>query len=72
MQNVKMSTSKNIDLKGTLWQVFICLRAQNPIPLSPAHVFTVQFTVLIHSGKGVGGRVTREKVRGAAVHKAGA
>jgi hypothetical protein len=91
---------KKLNWKGTLRQVFICLRPppllgfclgwssnfvcsqsgqiqsvtilQNPVPspLHTAYVYTVH-GILIHTRKGGGGSWTREKVRGATVHKAG-
>jgi hypothetical protein len=62
--NAKCRHLKKLASKGTLPQVFICLRPRNPYPLT---TYTV-YSIFIHTGK-VGGRV--EKVKGATVQKAG-
>jgi hypothetical protein len=62
-----MSSSKNIDLERDFVAGVYLSEAQNLIP-PPPYVYTVY--LLIHTGKG-GGELTREKVRGATVHKAG-
>jgi hypothetical protein len=81
-----MSSSKKLTCKkGTLGQVFICLRTRIPYlpsPLNTVFVYTVYFTQGGGGGKrgelnqreggGEGGELkTREKGRGAIVHKAG-
>jgi hypothetical protein len=73
-----MSSSKKLTCKGTLRQVFICLRprtpytAYTPIPL-PYTMYTCKqySTYFLHREGGRRGDWTREKVRGATVHKAG-
>ncbi len=72
-----MSLSKKIKkltCKGTLQKVFCLSEAPSP-PLTPiipplhtVHVYTVYFFT---QGRGEEGELTREKVRGAIVHKAG-
>jgi hypothetical protein len=57
MQNVVI---KKIDLKRDfVAQVFICLRPRTPFPL-PIHSIRV-YSILIHTGKGRGGRVESER-----------
>jgi hypothetical protein len=56
-----MSSSKKIDLQGTLWQVFICLGPRTPYS-SPLTQCTRVYSILSHTGKG-GGRVEAE-IRG--------
>jgi hypothetical protein len=57
--------------------MFICLRPKTPYLPPPTYtLYSVQHTVRVyiklnHTGKGGGGSGTREKVRGATVHKAG-
>ncbi len=69
-----MSSSKKMTCKGTLLQVFICLRTRTTYPSPPplTHCISV-YSIQIYTGKeGRGGEtLTREKVRGAIVHKAG-
>ena len=70
-----MSLSKKWTRKGTLRQVFYLSEAPpsyDPILPSPlTHCIRV-YSTLIHTRKGGGGgELTREKVRGAIVHKAG-
>ncbi len=69
---------KKLTCKGTVWQVFICLRSRTPYP--PLHIqYTcIQYTYSHRGGEGERGGVrgrgeswTREKVWGATVHKAG-
>jgi hypothetical protein len=63
--------------KGTLRQVFyICLRplpSNDTIPLPPYTLYKcIQFTYSLREGReGSGRKLTREKVSGAMVHKAG-
>jgi hypothetical protein len=48
----KMLSSKKLACKGTLRQVFICLRAKNPIPPPPLHsvyVYILQYIVCTYS-----------------------
>ncbi len=65
---------KKLTCKGTLRQVFICLR---PTPLLwpylyPCTLYTcILYTYLHREGGRVGGELTREKVIGATDHKAG-
>jgi hypothetical protein len=70
------STYKKVTSKGTLRQVFICLRPtflQRPHGPYPPPLHTVyEYTVYLFThGEGGGESWTREKVRGATVHKAG-
>ncbi len=68
--NAKCRQLQRLICKGTLRQVFICLRPRTPYPtLHTVYVYTVY--VLIHTGDGGGGESwIRERVRGATVHKA--
>jgi hypothetical protein len=75
-----MSLSNKLTYKGTLRQIFYLSETPLPfydpilLPPPPYTLYTcIQYIVLIHTGKGVrgGGELTREKVRGAKVHKAG-
>ncbi len=67
-----MSSSKKLTCKGTLRQVFTCLR---PSTLPLAHCICVYSTVYLFTlGRGGGGgerELTRAKGKGATVHKAG-
>jgi hypothetical protein len=67
-----MSLSKQIGCKGTLRQVFYLSEAPLPLCdpiLPPLHMYTcTQYTYSHREG---GGELTREKVRGVIVHKAG-
>ncbi len=67
-----MLSSKKIDLQRD-FAAGVCLsEAQNPIPLPLTNCVLVYCTVyLLTQGRGEGVRVTREKGRGATVHKAG-
>jgi hypothetical protein len=66
-----MLSSKNIELERKYGAGVSLSEAQKPIPPFTVHCIRV-YSVLIHTGKGVGGESsTREKVRGATVHKAG-
>ncbi len=62
-----MSSSKKLTCKGTVPHVFICMRAQNPIPPPPLthckRVYIIQYLFTKRRGEGESG--TREKVRGA-------
>ncbi len=61
--NAKCRHLKN-DLKGTLRQVFFCLRPRIPYPSLLTHCLRV-YRILIHTGKGGGGTVNqREEKRG--------
>ncbi len=53
-----MSSSKKLTCKGTLRQVFICLRPRTP-PQPPYTLYTCML-ILIHTGRG-GGRVEPER-----------
>ncbi len=68
-----MSFSKKVDLYRTLRQEFYLSEAPSTpmIPYSPPYtLYTVRvYSILIHTRKG--GELTREKVRGAIVNKAG-
>ncbi len=68
-----MSSSRKLTSKGTLRQVFICLRpSPEPHTFSPHKHCIRVYSILIHAGKrGRGESLTREKVRGATIHKAG-
>jgi hypothetical protein len=75
--NAKCLHIKKLTCKGNLWHVFICLRPRSlsPPPLLTHCTCTVckrvcSIRILIHTGKG-GKNCTRQKVRGATVHKAG-
>jgi len=60
----KMSSSKKFACKGILRQVFICLRAKNPIPPPPLHsayVYCVFSMYVFAQGKGREGRVQAER-----------
>ncbi len=59
---------QKLTCKGTLRQVFICLRTRTPYTTPRTHC--IQYTYS-HSEGGGGDSWTREKVRGATVHKAG-
>jgi hypothetical protein len=61
-----MSSSKKLTSEGTLRQVFICLK---PRILCPPHTLysCIQYTYSHREGE----ELTREKARGAIVHKAG-
>jgi hypothetical protein len=59
---------KKLTCKGTLRQVFICLITPPPHPPVTHCIRTCTYT---HREGGRGERWTREKVRGAKVHKAG-
>jgi hypothetical protein len=66
---------KKITCKGTLWQVFYPSEAPSP-PMTPyfppLHTVYVYTVYLFTRGRGEGGgELTREKVRGAIVYKAG-
>jgi hypothetical protein len=70
-----MSTSKKkLTCKGTVRQVFICLRPRTPYPPPLTHCIRVYgyvlYTYLLREG-GEGESETREKIRGATVNKAG-
>ncbi len=65
----KMSSSKKIDLWRDIWAGVYLSVAQNPTIPILTHCIRV-YSILIHKGKG-GGELTREKVKGAIVHKAG-
>jgi hypothetical protein len=70
-----MSSSKKLTCKGTLLRVSIRLRPRTPSPPPPhiihcIRVYTIQYTYS-HRERGKGGEITREKVRGATLHKAG-
>jgi len=66
-----MSSSKKLTCKGDFAAGVYLSEAQNPIP--PLTYCIRVYSILIHTGKGGRGeeRGTREKVRGATVHKAG-
>jgi hypothetical protein len=61
---------KKLTCKGTLRQVFYLSEAPSPPmtnPPPPKYMYTIQYT---YSHREEGGELTREKVRGAIVHKA--
>jgi hypothetical protein len=64
-----MSSLKNLTYKGTLRQVFICVRPRTPKPPF-THCIHV-YSIFIHTGKGGGVELTREKGRRATVLKLG-
>ncbi len=69
--NGKCRHLKKLTCKRTLRQVFISLKPRPHIPHPLTHCIRV-FSILIHTGNGGGReRWTRERVRGATVHKAG-
>jgi hypothetical protein len=50
--NAKCRHLKKLTCKGTLRQVFICLRPRTPYP-TPLHtVYVYMYSILIHTGKG--------------------
>jgi hypothetical protein len=60
-----MSSTKKIDMKGTLRQVFICLCAQNPIRPYRYTLYTcIQNSCSYMEGGGGGGMNQREGERG--------
>jgi hypothetical protein len=65
---------KKLFCKGTLRQVFsmseVPFPSNDPILLPPLIDCIRVYSILIHTGKGGGEELTREKVRGAMVHKA--
>jgi hypothetical protein len=68
---------KNVSVKVLGGRCFQC-QSEAPSPpmtISPPlhNVYSTLYIILIHSGKGGGGggELTREKVRGALLHKAG-
>jgi hypothetical protein len=70
-----MSLSKKLTCEGTLRQVFYLSEAPfpsyDPILHPPLHTIRI-YNILIHRGKeGEGEELTRDKVTGAIVHKAG-
>jgi hypothetical protein len=65
-----MSSSKKLICKGTLRQVFICLRPRTSYTTHCIRVYSILSLVTQGSGEG-GNRRTREKVRVATVHKVG-
>jgi len=66
--NAKCRHLRKLTCKGTLRQVFICPKAQNPIPYLPNTLFACILYTYSHRE---GGELNREKGRGAVVHKAG-
>ncbi len=74
--NAKCRFPKKFNCKGTLRQVFICLRPPPLLwPHTPPALTHCINVYLFTQGRGVGvgggGELTREKVRGVIVHKAG-
>ncbi len=74
-RKIRLIEGKKFTCKGTLRQVFICLRPRTPYYQPPLHtecVYTVRYTYS-HRERGEGGRelVQREGYRGETVHKAG-
>jgi hypothetical protein len=72
-----MSSSKNFPAKGLCGRCYLSEATSPPMtpfppPLHSVHVYTV-YLLFINTGKGEGGWgvLTREKVRGATVHKTG-
>jgi hypothetical protein len=63
-----MSSSKNLSVKGLCGSFVYLSEAQSPIP---PFTHCILYNILIHTGKVEGGSWTREKARGATVHKAG-
>ncbi len=57
----KMSSSKKLTCKGTVPHVFICMRAQNPIPPPPLTHCKRVYIILYLFTKGGGGRVEPER-----------
>ncbi len=56
----KMSSSKKITYKGTLRQVFICLRPRTPYPPPRTHYIRLRvYSILIHTGRGGGGEMNQ-------------
>ncbi len=70
--NAKCRYLNKLTSKGTFQQVFFLSEARSPpmIPYSPPHAVYV-YTVHLFTHGSVGGELTKEKVRGAIVHKAG-
>ncbi len=56
------SSKKKLTCKGTLWQVFICLKARTPYPSPPYTMYRcIQNTYSHREGGGIGGRVEPER-----------
>ncbi len=55
----KMLSYKKNAWKGTLRKVFICQRPRTPTP--PLHTVYACISILIHIGKGDGGRIEPER-----------
>jgi hypothetical protein len=64
-KNAKCRYLKKLTCKGTLQQVFYLYESPPPC----IYVYCIRY--LFTQGGGGGGELTREKVRGAIVHKAG-
>ncbi len=56
-----MSSPKKFTCKGNLGQVFICLWPRTQYPFPPKHCVLYVYSILIHTGKGGGGRVELER-----------
>jgi hypothetical protein len=67
--NVKCRYLKKLTCKETLRQEFYLFEALSPP--KPPYPPPLLHTVNVYSHMGRGGKLTREKVRGAIVHKAG-
>ncbi len=73
--NAKYRYLKKLPVKGLCGRCFICLRPRpllwgrgppmTPYSPPPLHTVYVYTSILIHTGKGEGGELTREKGRGA-------
>ncbi len=71
--NAKCRYLQKLTCEGTLRQVFYLSEAFS-LPMTPYYppytLYTCIYSIIIYTGKG-GGDLTREKVRGAIVHKVG-
>jgi hypothetical protein len=61
---------KEFSCEGILLQVIICLKSPPLLRFCLGWYMCIQYTYS-HMGRGEGGELTREKVRGATVQKAG-
>jgi hypothetical protein len=67
--NAKCRHLKKLICKGTLRQVFNCLRPRTPYP--PLHTLKYTCIQYSYSRRERGDIITREKIKGATVHEGG-